>query len=71
MIYEKWKTEDGSIAEIDDIKSNGKTKYGTIHRVDSNVGTRCIWDGITGQSWGRDGWNLKEEIKDATTKKTD
>jgi hypothetical protein len=63
MPFERWKTKDGSIVEIDSIAFNGLLKAGTVN------GTRCIWDSNTGQCWGKDGWDLEERLEDAITVK--
>jgi hypothetical protein len=60
----KWKTKDGSTVEIDGSDSRGRIWCGTVN------GVRCLWDANSKQCWGKEGWDLTEEIKeDATTPK--
>lgn len=53
---EKWETLDGSIVEIDSYGFNGRLKIGSVN------GIRCVWDTATGQCWGKEEWDLKEQL---------
>lgn len=69
-MQERWETKDGSLVIIDSVAYNGRLKIGSVYSNGSTTeAARCIWDSNTGQCWGKDGWDLSEEIKSAPTER--
>ena len=66
MPFEKWRTKNGSLVHIDSYALNNRLKIGSVYAKFPEVAARCIWDATNGQCWGKDCWDLSEEIKEET-----